>query len=132
MRPVAASSTTDDAMTGAEAGPVTVKLAVVTVAGSMRKPDGSAYRLVPVELPVPQLNELDTRLPASYVNFLIVNRSVFVPVFGCPQDAAALNALQHCFPGRKIVPVPGGNLIRQFGGPHCATMQLPVNTLKSP
>ncbi len=98
---------------------------------AMRKPDGSAYRLVPVELPVPQLNELDTRLPASYVNFLIVNRSVLVPVFGCPQDAAALNTLQQCFPGRKIVPVPGGNLIRQFGGPHCATMQLPVNTLKN-
>jgi hypothetical protein len=26
--------------------------------------------------------------------------------------------------------VPGGNLIRQFGGPHCATMQLPVGALK--
>ncbi len=98
---------------------------------AMRKPDGSAYRLVPVEIPEPQLSELDTRLPASYVNFLIVNRSVLVPVFGCAEDAVALNTLQQCFPGRKIVPVPGGNLIRQFGGPHCATMQLPVNTLKS-
>jgi agmatine/peptidylarginine deiminase len=96
----------------------------------LRKPDGDVYRLVPVELPAPQLDEDGKRLPGSYVNFLIVNRSVIVPVFGCPQDAAALNALQQCFPGRRIVPVPGGNLIRQFGGPHCATMQLPVNTLK--
>lgn len=98
---------------------------------ALRKPDGSAYRLVPIELPTPQLDEEGRRLPGSYVNFLIVNRSVLVPVFGCPQDAAALNALQECFPGRRLVPVPGGNLIRQFGGPHCATMQLPVNTLKS-
>ena len=97
---------------------------------ALRKRDGSAYRLVPVELPAPQYNEEGKRLPGSYVNFLIVNRSVLVPVFGCPQDAAALNAMQQCFPGRRIVPVPGGNLIRQFGGPHCATMQLPVNTLK--
>ncbi len=98
---------------------------------ALRKPDGSAYTLVPVELPAPQLDEAGKRLPGSYVNFLIVNRSVIVPVFGCPQDALALNRLQQCFPGRKILPVPGGNLIRQFGGPHCATMQLPVNTLKS-
>lgn len=98
---------------------------------ALRKLDGSAYRLVPIELPAPQLDEEGKRLPGSYVNFLIVNRSVLVPVFGCPQDAAALNALQGCFPGRRIVPVPGSNLIRQFGGPHCATMQLPVNTLKN-
>ena len=98
---------------------------------ALRKPDGSAYRLVPIELPAPQLDEEGSRLPGSYVNFLIVNRSVLVPVFGCPEDALALNALQQCFAGRKVVPVPGGNLIRQFGGPHCATMQLPVNTLKS-
>ena len=97
---------------------------------ALRKLDGSAYRLVPIELPAPQLDEKGKRLPGSYVNFLILNRSVLVPVFGCPQDAAALNQLQLCFPGRKLVPVPGGNLIRQFGGPHCATMQLPVNTLK--
>ncbi|HEY0962987.1 MAG TPA: agmatine deiminase family protein [Pseudomonadales bacterium] len=98
---------------------------------ALRKLDGSAYRLVPIELPVPQFDEEGARLPGSYVNFLVVNRSVIVPVFGCAQDAAALNALQDCFPGRHIVPVPGGNLIRQFGGPHCATMQLPVNTLKT-
>lgn len=98
---------------------------------ALRKPNGDAYRLVPIELPAPQLDEQGSRLPGSYVNFLIVNRSVLVPVFGCTQDAAALNALQQCFPGRRIVPVPGGNLIRQFGGPHCATMQLPVNTLKN-
>jgi agmatine deiminase len=98
---------------------------------ALRKLDGSPYKLVPIELPAPQLDEAGKRLPGSYVNFLIVNRSVIVPVFGCPQDALALNQLQQCFPGRKILPVPGGNLIRQFGGPHCATMQLPVNTLKS-
>jgi agmatine deiminase len=97
---------------------------------ALRRPDGSPYRCIPVAMPAPRLDESGNRLPASYVNFLVLNNSVLVPVFGCPEDAMALDALAGCFPGLKIVPVPGGNLIRQFGGPHCATMQLPVGALK--
>lgn len=96
----------------------------------LRQPDGSPYQLFPLELPQAQFDEDDKRLPGSYVNFLILNGSVIVPVFGCAEDARALNSLQQCFPGKKIVPVPGGNLIKQYGGPHCATMQLPLGTLK--
>ncbi len=42
-RPVAASRVTDAAMTGvsAGAGPVTLKVAALTVAGSMRRPEGT-------------------------------------------------------------------------------------------
>lgn len=96
----------------------------------LRQANGEPYRLQAIELPAPQLDERGARLPASYVNFLILNGSVIVPVFGCAQDAPALAAIQQCFPARRIVTVPGGNLIRQFGGPHCATMQLPAHTLK--
>lgn len=96
----------------------------------LRQPNGMPYLLQAIEIPEPQFDENNKRLPGSYVNFLIVNNSVFVPVFGCAQDAAALNGLQNCFPGKRMVPVPGGNLIKQYGGPHCATMQLPKGTLK--
>lgn len=96
---------------------------------ALRRPDGSAYQLHAIDLPEPQFDEDGKRLPGSYVNFLIVNGSVLVPVFGCAQDASALNTLQQCFPGKKILPVPGANLIKQYGGPHCATMQLPLGTL---
>lgn len=96
---------------------------------ALRRPDGTAYTLHAIDLPEPQFDEDGKRLPGSYVNFLIVNGSVLVPVFGCLQDAQALNTLQRCFPGKKIVPVPGSNLIKQYGGPHCATMQLPLGTL---
>ncbi len=97
---------------------------------TLRQPDGQPYRLQAIEIPEPQHDENGKRLPGSYVNFLIVNNVVLVPVFGCPQDAAALNGLQACFPGKRMVPVPGGNLIKQYGGPHCATMQLFKGTLK--
>jgi agmatine deiminase len=96
---------------------------------ALRQPNGEAYKLEAIEIPSPQLDDNGKRLPGSYVNFLIVNDSVIVPTFGCEQDSAAMEGLQRCFPGKKMLPVPGDNLIRQFGGPHCATMQLPVGTL---
>jgi len=98
---------------------------------ALRQPDGRPYHCIALELPGPQFSEDGERLPASYVNFLIINAHVLVPVFGCPEDALALNALTLAFPGKQLVPVPGGNLIRQFGGPHCATMQLPRGSLQS-
>ena len=97
---------------------------------ALRQADGSPYKCQPIEMPTPHYDETGQRLPASYVNFLLVNESVLVPVFACPEDARALNDLASCFPGKKLIPVPGGNLIRQFGGPHCATMQLPAGALK--
>jgi agmatine deiminase len=96
---------------------------------ALRQPNGQPYKLEAIDLPAPQFDEDDKRLPGSYVNFLIVNNTVIVPVFGCAEDAQALAGLQRCFPGKKMLAVPGGNLIKQFGGPHCATMQLPVGTL---
>ena len=57
IRPVATSSTTDDAITGviAGAGPVTVNVAVVIDRGSIRNPEGTlkvALMLAPGHTPV--------------------------------------------------------------------------------
>ena len=41
MRPVAASSNTDAALTGVTPGPVTMKVAAFTVDGSIRVPEGT-------------------------------------------------------------------------------------------
>jgi len=96
---------------------------------ALRQPNGAPYKLHAIEIPAPQFDENHKRLPGSYVNFLIVNNSVIVPTFGCEEDAAALAELQLCFPGKRLVAVPGDSLIKQYGGPHCATMQLPVGTI---
>ncbi|RLU03161.1 MAG: agmatine deiminase family protein [Ketobacter sp.] len=97
---------------------------------AFRQPDGTPYQLVPINIPSPQFDEDGKRLPGSYINFLILNQSVIVPVFNCEQDELAVKTLQTCFPGKRIVTVPGNNLIKQYGGPHCATMQLPKGILK--
>ena len=91
---------------------------------------GDAYDLVP--LPIPQaIYEGDTRLPASYVNFLILNEAVIFPIFHVEADECALSNIQRAFPQHKIVPIDGRHFIKQYGGPHCATMQLPRGILQT-
>lgn len=96
---------------------------------AFRTVQGTPYRLVPLPMPQAQYSEEGERLPATYANFLIMNTAVLVPVYGVPEDEAALAALQQCFPGREIVPVNCRALIEQHGSLHCVTMQIPEGVL---
>lgn len=87
-----------------------------------------APELVPLPLPKPIYNRQGNRLPASYANFLIINGAVLLPAFDDPADEDALQALSYCFPDRDIISLPGRPLIEQFGGIHCASMQIPAIT----
>lgn len=88
-------------------------------------PEHTQYRL-----PLPHMvNAENERLPASYANFLICNESVLVPVYGQPEDEAALAVMAQAFTGHKIVPVDCAALIQQFGSLHCISMQVPQGTL---
>ena len=83
------------------------------------------------ELPLPSMfNEASERLPASYANFLICNKSVLFPIYQQEEDAQALEIIQSAFPNHKIVAINCAPLVQQFGSLHCITMQVPVNTLK--
>ncbi len=78
------------------------------------------------ELPSPVIcSAIDGRpLPATYANFLIVNQSVLVPVYGVPEDEVALEVLTAAFKSKQIVPVRCEALLEQHGSLHCATMQI--------
>ncbi len=79
-----------------------------------------------VTLSMPGKLEFDNlRLPASYANFLILNKSVLVPVFNDPNDRHALNILANCFPEREIIPINATDLIWGFGTLHCLSQQIP-------
>lgn len=65
------------------------------------------------------------RLPASYANFYVCNRSVLVPAFGVPADAKALETLAPLFPGRRVLAVESRALVHGFGSVHCLTQQEP-------
>ena len=66
------------------------------------------------------------RLPASYANFYIANKSVLVPVYGHSNDKRALSILEPLFPKREIIPIPSTTLILGLGGVHCLTQQQPA------
>lgn len=83
------------------------------------------------ELPLPYIiNEDGDRLPASYANFLICNKSVLFPVYQQEEDSEALEIIQTAFPNHTIVPINCATLVQQFGSLHCITMQVPTNTLR--
>ena len=91
--------------------------------------NGEPYRLIELPIPETQTDETGRRLPASYVNFLIVNHCIIMPTFSSAYDSIAQTRLQEAFPQHRILCITGSALIKQNGGPHCATMQLPRGTV---
>ncbi|WP_374574678.1 agmatine deiminase [Phenylobacterium sp.] len=70
--------------------------------------------------------EAGDRMAASYVNFYIGNGVVVAPRFDDPQDGPAQETLGRLFPGRKILTVPGREILLGGGGIHCITQQEPL------
>lgn len=67
------------------------------------------------------------RLTATYVNHYLANGAVIVPTFDDPvTDAAALRTLQTIYPERRIVSLPGREIVLGGGNIHCITQQQPL------
>ncbi len=90
-----------------------------------RDPMGRPFRLVPLPLPTPIKDHRNQRLPASYLNFTIINGAVLVPVYHDPVDTLVLERLRPIFAPREIVGIDCLPAVQQCGGIHCLTMQLP-------
>ena len=86
--------------------------------------DGDSLRVIELPMPKPVLDQGE-RLPASYANFYIGNRTVLMPAFGQSRDADAQAILQQCFPSRRVLPLDSTHLIRGLGSFHCLTQQEP-------
>ena len=65
------------------------------------------------------------RMPASYINFYIANRSVIMPLYDKRRDAAALRMLKKLFPTRNVVGVATREILLGGGNIHCITQQVP-------
>ena len=90
----------------------------------MRLPDGRPLNII--ELPMPDGVYCEgERLPASYANFYIANKSVIVPTYRCAKDAIALDIIQKCFPDREIVGIDSTDIIWGLGSFHCLSQQEP-------
>ncbi len=92
-------------------------------------PSGRPYEIVPIHLP--QACEIPgwrlPVLPASYVNFLILNHAVLVPTFRqAKNDDRALGIIREQFPDREIVPIDCLDLVQEGGTLHCISQQQPA------
>lgn len=93
---------------------------------ALRTSDGLPYTLYPLPLPDPCYDEDGNRLPATYVNFLIINGAVLMPTYHqAEKDKEALSQLRKAFPGRMVIGIDCRVLILQHGSLHCSTMQYP-------
>ncbi len=84
-----------------------------------------------VEIPLPEACEVPgwrlPVLPASYVNFLMVNGGVLVPTFRqLKNDDRALGMLRELFPGREITGIDCLDLVEEGGTLHCISQQQPA------
>lgn len=96
---------------------------------SFTAPNGRPFEVV--EIPLPEACEVPgwrlPVLPASYVNFLIVNGGVLVPTFRQGRnDDRALGIIREMFPDREITGIDCLDLVEEGGTLHCISQQQPA------
>lgn len=92
----------------------------------------AAERLLEADLgvtaiPSPGKVERDGEIvPASYMNFLIGNAAVVVPLYGAPNDDAAVEAIAELFPDHAVVGLRADHILTGGGSFHCISQQVPA------
>lgn len=86
--------------------------------------NGEPLKVIALPMPKPIVFE-GLQLPASYANFIIINKAVLVPTFNDVADRKALQILADCFPDREVIGINAIDLIWGFGTLHCLSQQIP-------
>jgi len=92
---------------------------------AMRLQNGKQLNIVELPMP-PALVYEDMRLPCSYANFYIANKSVIVPTFRSAKDDKALQIIESCFPDREVIGIDSTDIIWGLGSFHCLSQQEPA------
>jgi agmatine deiminase len=91
------------------------------------KARAEAFGVKVAPLPSPGRVERDGEIiPASYMNFYIGNAAVAVPLYGAPNDEAAVAAIGALFPGRKVAGYRADHILTGGGSFHCISQQVPA------
>ena len=92
---------------------------------SFKTAGNTPYNLIELPWPKAAYDDENSRLPATYANYLIINNAVLVPTYNDVNDDRALAQVQIAYPQHTIIGVNCQPIIEQFGSLHCITMQLP-------
>ena len=87
--------------------------------------NGKKFKIIKIPMPSPIFIQ-KTRVPASYLNFFISNKTVLVPIFNVKEDKKVLRIFRKFFTKRKVIAVDCSDLIWGFGAIHCMTQQEPI------
>jgi len=86
--------------------------------------NGKNFKIIKIPMPKP-IYIKKIRVPASYMNFLICNKIILLPLFNDPNDKIVINIFKKYFNRRKIVGIDCTKLIWGFGAIHCMTQHEP-------
>ena len=92
----------------------------------LEKTEINSLKIKIKKIPMPRpiyINKV--RVPASYLNFYILNKFVLLPTFNDPKDKIVIKIFKKEFKNRKIIPINCSELIWGFGAIHCLTQQEP-------
>lgn len=95
--------------------------------GTLTNSYGRPYRILRIPMPA----DASGRYPPqsyylTYVNAMIINKSVLVPVYNLPTDAAALQIWRDAMPGYRILGFDCNAIIPQSGAIHCIAKEIGV------
>lgn len=93
-----------------------------------RNAQGEPFNLIELPLPDAIYDEDGQRLPATYANYLVTDKAIFMPTYNQPiNDRLAMHTVKIAFPDHEVIGIECTTLIKQHGSLHCATMQIPSN-----
>lgn len=87
---------------------------------------GLGLEIIQVPMPEPVVNDKNQRVPASYMNFYIANKTILLPVFKQTSDSYAISVLKERFPKHTVVPIDCTTLVWGLGAIHCGSQQQPL------
>jgi len=83
-----------------------------------RNRQGFTYRVVRIPMPWST-----SSAPPSYLNSLMVNNKVLVPIYNLPEDSIALNTYEQVLPDYEVIGIDCSPMSGSGGAIHCITMQ---------
>lgn len=76
-------------------------------------------------MPESREGEIENRMPASYINYILTNKRLIFPLLDPTTDEQAKQTFQHAFPFHEIIGVAGREILLHGGNFHCISQNLP-------